>query len=399
MNRRDFLVRSAATGVAATLAARSICAASDERKLRVGVIGHTGRGDYGHGLNTMWLNLPETEIVAVADPDAQGRAACLRKLGVSRGFDDYRQMLVEMKPDLVAIGMRHVDQHRDVALAAVEAGARGIYLEKPFCRTPAEADEIVAACERSHTKVAVAHRNRYHPALPVIARLLQDGAIGKVLELRGRGKEDARGGALDLYVLGSHVLDQMHYFGGKPVACSATVLVDGRPIERADVQEGAEGIGPLAGNEVHARYELERGIPAFFDSIHDAGTKQAGFGLQIIGTEGIIDLRMDQEPLAHLLAGSPFRPSGKPRSWVPISSAGIDQPEPDSALGQELSAHTVSGRDLIAAVREDRQPLCNMYEGRTVIEMISAVFESQRLGGQRVTFPLATRENPLTKLA
>jgi hypothetical protein len=33
-----------------------------------------------------------------------------------------------------------------------------------------------------------------------------------------------------------------------------------------------------------------------------------------------------------------------------------------------------------------------------VIEMISAVFESHRLNGQRVPFPLQTRDNPLSHL-
>ena len=37
-------------------------------------------------------------------------------------------------------------------------------------------------------------------------------------------------------------------------------------------------------------------------------------------------------------------------------------------------------------------------EGREIIEMISAVFESHRMNGQRVTFPLQTRQNPLTLL-
>ena len=91
-------------------------------------------------------------------------------------------------------------------------------------------------------------------------------------------------------MLGPHLLNLICYFGGSPRACSATVLQDGRPIEKADVHDGAEGFGLLAGNEVHARYELQSGTPAFFDSIHDAGTKQAGFGLQIIGTKGIVDI-------------------------------------------------------------------------------------------------------------
>src|SRR5580658_1692508 len=121
MDRRHFLIATAAASL--TVAAR---AAEAERKLRVAVVGHTGRGDYGHGIDTMWLSVPETEIVAVAVADSTGLAAALKKLHVTQGFADYRQMLASTKPDIVAIGMRHIVQHRDVALAAVEAGVRGI---------------------------------------------------------------------------------------------------------------------------------------------------------------------------------------------------------------------------------------------------------------------------------
>ena len=49
-------------------------------------------------------------------------------------------------------------------------------------------------------------------------------------------------------------------------------------------------------------------------------------------------------------------------------------------------------------IAADRAPICDAAQGRQTIEMISAVFESHRLGGQRVTFPLQTRVNPLTLL-
>jgi hypothetical protein len=60
--------------------------------------------------------------------------------------------------------------------------------------------------------------------------------------------------------------------------------------------------------------------------------------------------------------------------------------------------HVTPGRDLIAAIREDRAPLCSAEDGRVIVEMISAVFESHRLGGTRVTFPLKTRQAPLSLL-
>ncbi|MEQ1853389.1 MAG: Gfo/Idh/MocA family oxidoreductase [Chthoniobacteraceae bacterium] len=391
MNRRNFLAISIASSL-------SLATRAADAPLRVAVIGHTGRGNYGHGLDTMWSTLPGTELVAVADADAAGLAAAQKKLGGVKGFADYREMLTAVKPDIVSVAPRYVDEHRDMILAAVAAGARGIYVEKPFCRTPAEADEIVAACAGGNVRLAIAHRNRYHPAVPTVAALVKDGAIGRLLEMRGRGKEDDRGGALDLWVLGSHVLNLIDHFGEGPVACTATVLQDGRPVTRADVKDGAEGVGPLAGNEVHARFEMKSGIPAFFDSTQKAGVPAAGFGLQLIGTKGIINLRADAEPVAHVLAGNPFQPSTEARTWTPISSAGIGKPEPIEGLARLSSQHTLAGRDLIAAIREKRQPLCSDADGRTITEMIASAFESHRLGGQRVPFPLQTRANPLTLL-
>ncbi|MEP6673399.1 MAG: Gfo/Idh/MocA family oxidoreductase [Chthoniobacter sp.] len=394
MNRRQFLATTIASSVA-----YAACAAEDDRKLRVAVIGHTGHGDYGHGLDVVWLRMPEVEIVGVADADAAGLAKAQKKLKLERGFADYRQMLTELKPEIVAVAPRHLDEHRDMTLAAIEAGARGIYIEKPFCRTPVEADEIIAAADKRKVKIAIAHRNRYHPALPAIERMLKDNALGQLLEIRMRGKEDLRGGAQDLWVLGAHLLNIATFFGGAPQSCTATLLQDGHPATKADVKDGTEGVGLLAGNAVHARFDMERGMPVFFDSIAKAGAKEAGFGLQLIGTKGIIDLRFDTEPLAQLLPGNPFAPGKEARAWVPISSAGPGVPEPIADVKEQVSSHLLPARDLIAAMREDRAPLCSAADGRAVVEMIMAVFESHRLNGQRVTFPLATRQNPLAQMA
>jgi len=366
--------------------------------MRVAVIGHTGRGNFGHGLDSMWLDMPETEIVGVADADPKGLAAAQKKLKLDKGFADYRQMLVDTKPDIVAIGPRHIDQHHAMALAAIEAGARGIYMEKPFVPTLTQADEIIAACEKHGTKLALAHRNRYHPVLPQLKKMIEEGAIGRPLEYRVRGKEDTRGGSLDLWVLGSHLFNLVHYFAGDPRACTASVFQEGRLITKADVKEGAEGIGPLAGNEVHARFEMANGLPAFFDSVQNAGTKTAGFGVQVIGTEGIIDLRIDAEPLAHMLVGSPFGPNNQPRTWLPMTTAGVGKKEPIEDIRKRVGGHVGPGRDLISAIQENREPLCCAKDARVTLEMTMGIFESHRLNGQRVELPMKDRQNPLLRL-
>jgi len=393
MNRRTFL----STSLVSSLSLHRAYSAS-ETKMRVAVIGHTGRGNFGHGLDSMWLDMPETEIVGVADADPKGLAAAQKKLKLDKGFADYRQMLVDTKPDIVAIGPRHIDQHHAMALAAIEAGARGIYMEKPFVPTLTQADEIIAACEKHGTKLALAHRNRYHPVLPQLKKMIEEGAIGRPLEYRVRGKEDTRGGSLDLWVLGSHLFNLVHYFAGDPRACTASVFQEGRLITKADVKEGAEGIGPLAGNEVHARFEMANGLPAFFDSVQNAGTKTAGFGVQVIGTEGIIDLRIDAEPLAHMLVGSPFGPNNQPRTWLPMTTAGVGKKEPIEDIRKRVGGHVGPGRDLISAIQENREPLCCAKDARVTLEMTMGIFESHRLNGQRVELPMKDRQNPLLRL-
>ena len=63
-----------------------------------------------------------------------------------------------------------------------------------------------------------------------------------------------------------------------------------------------------------------------------------------------------------------------------------------------VSHHGAAARDLIASIHEDRQPICNVFEGAMTVEMVCAVFESHRLGSQAVMFPLTERENSLTNL-
>ena len=396
MDRRRFAYLAAAVSASAVISQ----AKDAEDPLRVAVIGHSGRGDYGHGLDTVWLRLDETKIVAVADPVESGRAKELAKLKLdaASGFVDYREMLHSAKPDIVAVCPRHADQHRDMIIAAIDAGAQGVYVEKPFVRTPAEADEVVVACRKHSAKLAVAHRNRYHPVLHTIDSVIEQGKIGRLLEIRGRGKGDRRGGAEDLWVLGSHVLNLMAYFAGKPRTCSAVMLQDGRHVTKADVRDGAEGLGPLAGNELHARFEFDSGIVGYFDSIANDGTKNAGFGMQLIGSEGIINIQADLTPLAHLVPGNPFAPTASPRPWLPISTAGVDQPETRDELEEMVHQHVLPARDLVAAVRGNYQPLCNADEGALTVEMICAVFESHRQNGRAVELPMSQRHNALANL-
>lgn len=72
-----------------------------DKRYRVAVIGATGRGGYGHGLDTAFRDLKQAELCAVADSDEPGRQQATKRLGVTAQFADYREMLDRAKPDIV----------------------------------------------------------------------------------------------------------------------------------------------------------------------------------------------------------------------------------------------------------------------------------------------------------
>jgi len=366
--------------------------------LRVAAIGRTGRGDWGHAIDTLWAGNEAARIVAVADESAEGLTKAVERNGLaaSAGYRDWRTMLAQVKPDVVAICMRHIDCHAEMAVAAARAGAKGIFLEKPFVRTLLEAEAVIDACRQSDTKLQLAYVNRHAPTYAVARDLIEGGRIGKVLEIRCRGKEDARGGGEDLWVLGCHVLDLMVDIGGAPQWCQATVTRDGRLVTKADAVDGPEGIGRIAGDAVTAMFGLADGPVGFFASVREAGLKQPNFGLTVAGTKGAIHIRPDQLPQAYLREAPLWRVD-KDFPWKPIGADGLDAPPPASDVdraAERVGWGRRAASDLVDAIAEDREPETGMYAGKTVLEMTTAVYQSA-IDGTRLSWPLKPSGNPL----
>lgn len=370
---------------------------------RVAVIGRTGRGNYGHGLDVVWREFKNVQIVAVADENEAGRVAAQKRLGAKNAYADFRDMLKKERPQIVSVADRHLDQHRDMVVACAEAGA-SIFLEKPICRTLAEADEMVAACEKHHVKLAIAHQSRYSPRLARVKEMLADPKIfGDLLEMRGRGKEDSRAGGQDLMVLGTHVLDLMRFAASDCRWAYARVSVLDKQSNavsagKGDVREGGEGMGLIAGEHIHAMYGFDKGVVGYFATQKNnrAAGERDRFGLTLHGTRGVVQLTTGSLPAAYYLADPSWFPGRSRAGWQEISSAGLGKPETlkDGGLGQ---GNVWIVQDLMDAIEKDRQPRGSIYDGRAALEMIHAVYESHRLRGP-VDFPLKNRRNPLTML-
>ena len=361
-------------------------------KYRVAVIGRTGKGNYGHGLDTVWLQCDRAEIVAVADENEAGRAAAVKRLGAKAGYADFRDMLAKEKPQIVSVADRWPDCHRDMVLACAEAGA-SIFLEKPVAQNLQQADEMVAACEKHHVKCAVAHQTRYSPRVKLAKELIATGKLGDVLELRGHGKEDKRGGGEDLMVLGTHAFDLMLHLAGDAKWCFARIQQGGRKAVAGDVRQTAEQIGPIVGDRIVAEY----GFPGLAVGSFSTHVAKDGVGsrywLEVRGTKGLLHLGYGVFGPSYFCEDPSWMPGKSKAAWQEITSNGLGKPETLDPK-QIDNGNTFIANDLIEAMEKDRAPLDSIHDGRSALEMIQAVYESHRQE-RPVELPLKNRKHPL----
>ena len=367
------------------------------------VIGATGKGGYGHRLDTAF-NIDGVEVVAIADHDPEGLADAGKRLGVSQLYRDYRQMLETEKPDFVSIAPSWVTDRVPMIEAAAATGCH-IYCEKPVAGSLAEVDAIVAACQSAKVKMAVAHQWR---AMLPIQKLIQDvkaGKFGKLLRVRTRPKDDSRGGGEELLLHGTHLFDLMMAFTGEPRWASGHVTVDGRDATTDDTGQGNAPVGPIIGDSISAVFGFDNGVRGFFDST--AGLAIPGesnfdnlYGLSLECERASLELREPGDvyiyPAPRVLPD--IQDLVWQRVWLPEWH---ERPEhaPDLLRKNWLSiGNKTLARDLIEAAETDREPFSSIQMVRFVNEMVQGVYSSHLNSGCRIDIPLADRAHPLDEL-
>ncbi len=126
---------------------------------------------------------PECDIVGLADEQSERMqdAADAFSIPKDRLFADYRQCLEQTQPDIVILcpaAARHGQWTAKVAPYGVH-----LIVEKPFAASLAEADSMIEAMRASGKILAINWPLAWVPAHRTAKRLLDEGAIGSVLEV------------------------------------------------------------------------------------------------------------------------------------------------------------------------------------------------------------------------
>ncbi len=393
-SRRDFLTRTGQFAAATAWFAGTVPwarAAGADGKLRAAVIGHTGKGNYGHGLDMVFEGLENVEVVAVADADAVGLEKAAAKIKAAKKYLDYRELLKQEKPQLVSIAPRWTEEHYAMGKAALEAGAH-IYMEKPFTQTLMQADELLALAERLGKKMVVAHQMRLAPSTQQVKQALEQGVIGDLLEIHAFGKQDKRAGGEDMLVLGTHLFDLMRFFAGDAQWCSARIQQSGHDVTLAEAHPATEGIGLVIGDEVEAQFAFAKGVTGTFTS-RERRQKTAGdWGLMLVGSKGAIRIKTDVFPNTFILKAGQWNAEGVADAWQHLEndpSATATKADRSFAAGNNRAA-----KDWLEAIRANREPACSARNAMKSLEMVMGVFEAG-VSGRRAVFPLVNRKHPL----
>ena len=404
LNRRQFLSSATASSISlATFPTNNQSQASEtsdffpkpqsisdvqkplSRTYRAAAIGSTGNGNFGHGLDRMFINVPNVEFVAIADDDPTGLKKAGERNNVSRLYNDYREMLQKEDIDVVSVAMRHSIHHEKVVVDCANAG-KHIFCEKPIAPDLVAADNMINACKKNNVKMTMAVQNRASQALHVVKNIMDSGQVGRLLTMRGRGKEDRRGGGEDLIVLGFHIMDLMRFFAGDPKWVFADILQDGRPMVKSDARHGREPNGLLAGTQIDAMYGFKNGVKGYFESHKDLNEPTERFNLELYFTDGMITLRSIKDVM--ILETPVFNPA-VPHDWKPVTTTEWETIEDKIHWGNQLLL-----LDLLHAVEQDREPIASGCNGRWSLEMILGTYFSH-FAKTLVELPLKERRHPL----
>ena len=143
-------------------------------QLRYAVVG-VGAGVFG--MHRAALQLPSLHVVAVADVNREGARQRGEELHCPF-YDSHRQLLEEVKPDVVVIMTPH-PYHAQIAIDSLQAGSH-VLVEKPMAVQVSEADAMIEAAERAQRIVGVIFQHRFRPEIRAAHQLIQSGQIGQV---------------------------------------------------------------------------------------------------------------------------------------------------------------------------------------------------------------------------
>ncbi len=381
--------------------------------LRVGMVGHAFMGAaHSHAWRSAhrFFDLPLVpELTVLAGRDAAGVQASAQRMGWAATETDWRALVARDDVDLVDIASPG-DTHEEIALAALAAG-KHVLCEKPLANSVAEAVRMTRAAEQAAARGVLSmcgFSYRRTPALALARRLVHEGRIGTVRQVRAQYLQDwladanapltwrmdkTKAGSGALGDIGAHIADATQWITGSRITGVSAMLetfVHERPVAGRSAGLGGHGEvgadverGPVTVDDAAlwlARFD--NGAVGSFEATRMATGRKNAIRIEVNGTLGSV--AFDFEDMNHLELYD-TRDDAQTRGFRRIM---VTEPEhPYTAawwpaghgLGYE-HAFTHQVVDLVRAIGAGEQPSPSFAEALQVQQVLAAVESSAAAG-------------------
>lgn len=140
-------------------------------------VGLVGAGFMGSVHLSAYAQMPEAEVVAVADPNPQAASSGAATVG-ARAYSSYEEVAAAEDVEVVDVCLPTA-YHREVAVRAANDG-KHVILEKPISRSIEDAEAILEAFEGSEGRLFVGHVVRFFPEYTKMQAMIHSGELGNI---------------------------------------------------------------------------------------------------------------------------------------------------------------------------------------------------------------------------
>ena len=351
-----------------------------------------GPGKVGHFHARAYQESPYSELVACLGRNREKTEAFAARYGI-RAFTDLRTMVEETGVQAVSICTPHPNH----AALAAECCALGVHIavEKPLAASLEDCDAILAAAEANHVVgTTICQRRFYRPAMRV-KKAIDDGKLGRpilgTVNMLGwrdmayyrsdpwRGTWAGEGGGV-LINQAPHQLDLLLWYMGEIEEVYGVWDTLNHP--GLEVDDTAAAIIRFKNGAIGNIVVSNSQNPALFGNVRVHGENGASVGVQtdggamfIAGVSGIA------EPPVNDL-------------WTVAGEEDMLETykKEDSDFFRSVDSthyfHIQQINDFLSAVRDGREPLITLADGRRTVELITAIYRSNR-DKKPVRFPLS----------
>ncbi|PYI69632.1 dehydrogenase [Arthrobacter livingstonensis] len=374
------------------------------RPLGVAAIGYAFMGQaHSNAWRTVanHFDVPAFEQRVLVGRHAEAVATAAKKYGWSETATDWREVIARDDIDIVDIcapGWLHAE----IATAALAAG-KHVLVEKPLANSLAESESMVRAAQAARAlgvRSMVGFNYRRIPALTLARRLIADGRLGTIRQVRASylqdwladeespmtwrlRKETAGSGALG--DIASHAVDQVQYLLGDTVT-----EVSGRLHTFVTERPGPDGPEPVTVDDAAwATLSLAGGAVASVDVSRVALGQKNALRVEVYGTTGSLTFNLENPNELYFLNGTePIEVQGFRRILV-------TEPEHPYISGWWPQGHVIGWehsfthqiRDFLLNIQSGTDPSPSFEEGMGVQHVLAAIEASSAAGGATVAIP------------